>query len=94
MIRADIFETVSLAVLKVRSSVGNFRAIFCQIFRVKMHSNYFQNRPPLWKNQIFASSFRRAGGLGDKFVGNFRNNLPLSILNAFVKKIFMKLRNK
>jgi len=53
-----------------------------------MHSNYFHNRPPQRKNQVFASRFRRAGGLGDKFVGNFRDNLPLSILNGFVKENF------
>jgi len=89
MIRADIFETSSLAVLKVQNSVGIFEPFSPKFFRVKMHSNYFQNRPPEWKNQVFASRFRRAGGLGDKFVGNFRNNLPLSILNEFVKENFI-----
>jgi len=59
-----------------------------------MHSNYFQNRPPKRKNQVFASSFRRAGGLGDKFVGNFWDNLPLSVLNAFVKKILINKGEK
>ena len=35
-----------LEIVKVQNSIVNFRAIFAQIFRVKIHSNYFQNRPP------------------------------------------------
>jgi len=57
---------------------------------LKESSDFVQQTPPLRKNQVFASRFSRAGGLGDNFVGNFRDNLPLSILNGFVKENFNK----
>jgi len=37
-----------LEIVKFQNLVGNFRKFFAQIFRVKMYSNYFQNRLPLF----------------------------------------------
>jgi len=52
MIRADIFETGSLAVLKVRSSAREFRGVSGR-FAAKMRSNYLNYPAPDRKLQEF-----------------------------------------